>query len=98
MNETRATGDGADGEDPGHFGRVKDFMGGGYSKASDAVRDGYNNVREKVEDVDFGAITDQVYAVLFVQNSVKSRTSFGGTAPAQVRRQVRHWRKRLGKA
>jgi argininosuccinate lyase len=45
-----------------------------------------------------GAITDQVYAVLSVQNSVKSRTSFGGTAPAQVRRQVRHWRKRLGKA
>ena len=29
-----------------------------------------------------GAITDQVYAVLSVQNSVKSRTSFGGTAPA----------------
>ena len=44
------------------------------------------------------AITDQVYAVLSVQNSVKSRTSFGGTAPSQVRRQVRHWRKRLGKA
>ena len=45
-----------------------------------------------------GAITDQVYAVLSVQNSVKSRTSFGGTAPSQVRRQVRYWRKRLGKA
>ena len=29
-----------------------------------------------------GAITDQVYSVLSVQNSVKSRTSFGGTAPA----------------
>jgi argininosuccinate lyase len=45
-----------------------------------------------------GAITDQVYAVLSVQNSVKSRTSFGGTAPSQVRRQVRYWRKRLSKA
>ena len=45
-----------------------------------------------------GAITDEVYSVLSVQNSVKSRTSFGGTAPAQVRRQVRHWRKRLDKA
>jgi argininosuccinate lyase len=44
------------------------------------------------------AITDQVYAVLSVQNSVKSRTSFGGTAPSQVRRQVRYWRKRLRKA
>ena len=28
--------------------------------ASGAVKDGYNTVREKVEDVDFGAITDQV--------------------------------------
>jgi argininosuccinate lyase len=45
-----------------------------------------------------GAITDQVYSVLSVQNSVKSRTSFGGTAPAEVRRQIRHWRKRLDKA
>ena len=45
-----------------------------------------------------GAITDQVYSVLSVQNSVKSRTSFGGTAPAGVRRQIRHWRKRLDKA
>ena len=31
-----------------------------YERASDKVRDGYNTVREKVEDVDFGAITDQV--------------------------------------
>ena len=45
-----------------------------------------------------GAITDEVYSVLSVQNSVKSRTSFGGTAPAEVRRQIRHWRKRLDKA
>jgi argininosuccinate lyase len=45
-----------------------------------------------------GAITDQVYSVLSVQNSVKSRTSFGGTAPSEVRRQIRHWRKRLDKA
>ena len=44
------------------------------------------------------AITDQVYSVLSVQNSVKSRTSFGGTAPAEVRRQIRYWRKRLKKA
>ena len=28
--------------------------------ASGAVRDQYNKVREKVEDVDFGAVTDQV--------------------------------------
>jgi argininosuccinate lyase len=44
------------------------------------------------------AITADVFSVLSVQNSVKSRTSFGGTAPAEVRRQVRYWKKRLGKA
>jgi argininosuccinate lyase len=43
-------------------------------------------------------ITADVFSVLSVQNSVKSRTSFGGTAPAQVRRQARAWRKRLAKA
>ena len=43
-------------------------------------------------------ITADVFSVLSVQNSVKSRTSFGGTAPAEVRKQVRAWTKRLAKA
>src|SRR5690606_1168651 len=43
------------------------------------------------------SITDDVYSVLSVANSVKSRTSYGGTAPAEVRRQIRNWRKRLAK-
>ncbi|BCH30470.1 argininosuccinate lyase [Mesorhizobium sp. L-8-10] len=43
-------------------------------------------------------ITDDVYSVLSVQNSVKSRKSFGGTAPQEVRKQVRYWRKRLKNA
>ncbi len=42
------------------FGKAKDFVNEKYSAASDAVRSQYNRVREKVEDVDFGAITDQV--------------------------------------
>ena len=54
-----ATGEGAD-DTAGRFGRAKDYVNEQYSKASGAVRDGYNTVREKVEDVDFGAITDQV--------------------------------------
>jgi argininosuccinate lyase len=33
-----------------------------------------------------------VYEVLGVDNSVASRTSFGGTAPAQVRAQIARWR------
>ncbi len=45
-----------------------------------------------------GAITDEVYSVLSVEKSVGSRTSYGGTAPAEVRRQIRGWRKRLNKA
>jgi argininosuccinate lyase len=42
-------------------------------------------------------ITDAVLSVLSVENSVKSRTSFGGTAPANVREQAEAWRKRLQK-
>ncbi|RFC67916.1 MULTISPECIES: argininosuccinate lyase [Mesorhizobium] len=43
-------------------------------------------------------ITDGVFSVLTVQNSVKSRTSFGGTAPSEVRKQIRYWRKRMTKS
>ncbi len=41
-------------------------------------------------------ITSQVFKVLGVDNSVKSRTSFGGTSPANVLAQVSAWRERLG--
>jgi argininosuccinate lyase len=37
----------------------------------------------------------QVFTVLGVDRSVKSRTSYGGTAPANVRRQARRWIARL---
>jgi argininosuccinate lyase len=40
-------------------------------------------------------ITPDVYAVLSVEASVKSRTSLGGTAPVCVRRQARKWLKAL---
>jgi argininosuccinate lyase len=43
-------------------------------------------------------ITADIFSVLAVQNSVKSRTSFGGTAPSEVRKQIRTWKKRLTKA
>ena len=43
-------------------------------------------------------ITQDIFSVLSVQNSVKSRTSFGGTAPSEVRKQIRYWKKRLTKA
>jgi len=42
-------------------------------------------------------ITEAVYAVLGPRASVKSRTSYGGTAPANVKRQARRWLKALDK-
>ncbi len=40
-------------------------------------------------------ITEAVFEVLSVEKSVASRTSFGGTAPANVREQIAWWRERL---
>jgi argininosuccinate lyase len=42
-------------------------------------------------------ITQDVYNVLGVENSVKSRTSYGGTAPKNVRAQAKRWLARLAK-
>jgi argininosuccinate lyase len=42
-------------------------------------------------------ITDDVFDVLSVTNSVKSRVSYGGTAPKNVRTQANRWLKRLAK-
>jgi argininosuccinate lyase len=40
-------------------------------------------------------LTDKVFATLGVENSVTSRTSYGGTAPANVARQAQAWLDRL---
>ncbi len=42
------------------------------------------------------AISDSVYAVLMPERSAASRTSYGGTAPSEVRKQVNSWKDRLG--
>ncbi len=42
------------------------------------------------------AITESVFAVLGVHNSVASRRSYGGTAPDQVRAQIARWQEVLG--
>ena len=48
-DDTRTTGsEGAERDSSGRFDRAKEFMGGKY-----------NSVRERVEDVDFGAMIDQ---------------------------------------
>jgi ElaB/YqjD/DUF883 family membrane-anchored ribosome-binding protein len=71
MDETtNTTGGGTDGgtgydeagggDASSRFGRAKDYAGEKYRAASDAMRDGYNNVRERVDDVDFAGITENV--------------------------------------
>ena len=41
-------------------------------------------------------ITQEAFGVLGVDRSVKSRTSYGGTAPGNVRKQAKGWVRRLG--
>jgi argininosuccinate lyase len=43
-------------------------------------------------------ITEEVFSVLSVERSVKRRTSHGGTAPANVRREAKRWLTKLEKA
>jgi argininosuccinate lyase len=43
-------------------------------------------------------INQSVFAVLGVENSVRSRMSYGGTAPDQVRAQVARWKSALDSA
>ena len=40
-------------------------------------------------------INSQVFGVLGVEKSVRSRTSYGGTAPDNVRQQAQNWAQRL---
>ena len=51
------------------------------------------DVMQKVEP----RITKAVFTVLSVENSVKSRVSYGGTAPQNVTKMARSWSKRLEK-
>ena len=58
---TPGAGGAGDGGDAGtRFNRAKDFVNEKYSAASDFTRSQYNRAKVKIDDVDFGAITDQV--------------------------------------
>lgn len=50
-----------------------------------------------LKDIDDG-ITESVFSVLSVENSVASRKSYGGTSPQNVRKMARAWIRRLEKA
>jgi argininosuccinate lyase len=43
------------------------------------------------------AITDAVYSVLTVDKSVRSRISYGGTSPKNVRAQAKRWQRALAR-
>jgi ElaB/YqjD/DUF883 family membrane-anchored ribosome-binding protein len=60
MEETTSGAPGAGGADDSRFGKAKEFVNEKYSAASDFTRNQYNRAKEKMDDVDFGAITDQV--------------------------------------
>ncbi len=61
MDENRTGTAGGGGEDEaGRFDRAKQYASDKFEAASGAFRNGYNTVRERVDDVDVGAITEQV--------------------------------------
>jgi ElaB/YqjD/DUF883 family membrane-anchored ribosome-binding protein len=64
MEETTSGAPGTGGEGAGdagsRFGKAKEFVNDKYEAASDFTRSQYNRAKEKIDDVDFGAITDQV--------------------------------------
>src|SRR4051794_7619734 len=62
---TGTTGSGTEsgggaGDAGSRFGKAKDYAREKVDAASDAMKNQYNRVRERVDDVDFGAIADQV--------------------------------------
>lgn len=65
-NTSSTTGPGAPPDDAGtessggRFGRARDYVGSKYDEASGKFREGYNSMRERVDDADLGAMADQV--------------------------------------
>lgn len=47
-------------EESGRFDKARDFVNDKYSDASDAMKNKYNRLKERVDDVDFGEVTDHV--------------------------------------
>lgn len=59
VEQKTGTPDEENSEAGGRFGRAKEFVGEKYSQATDSVKTGYSTVREKVDELDFGALTGQ---------------------------------------
>jgi argininosuccinate lyase len=66
-----------------------------------ALAEGKNIGLEKLTLADMQSIhegiTQDVFSVLTVEKSVRSRTSFGGTAPSEVKKQIATAKRKLAK-
>lgn len=58
--EERTRSAGAGDDNDSRFDRAKEYVSDTASAASDAVKNQYNRVRERLEDADIGAMMDQV--------------------------------------
>ena len=65
--------------------------------AEDAGCDLPDLTLEQMQSV-HGEITNEVFDVLGVENSLRSRRSYGGTAPERVREQIARWKALLEEA
>lgn len=59
MAESRSGGSASD-DSGSRFGKAKDYVNDKYSAASDAMKNQYNRMKERVDDVDVAAFGDQV--------------------------------------
>jgi ElaB/YqjD/DUF883 family membrane-anchored ribosome-binding protein len=57
---TNNEGAGAGASAEGRFGKAREYVNEKYTAAADGVKSGYNRAKEKYDDVDFGAVADQV--------------------------------------
>ncbi len=78
------------------FREAHEVTGRAVSLAEATKRPLHRLTLEELQSID-PRITADVYSVLGVTQSVASRTSFGGTAPVNVRKQARRWLTRLRK-
>ena len=49
-----------------------------------------NDIRNYTPNID-----NSIYKILSIENSVNTRTSYGGTSPSEVKKRVKEWKKKL---
>ena len=80
----------------GHLQDLRDHITGALVARAEAAQCDLPDLPLSDMQAEHKDITEDVYSVLSVENSVASRTSFGGTSPVRVREQIARWRSVLG--